>query len=182
MALDDQWNQAHKSFAFTMKFTAAAAVLAATFQASNAFVVQQYAASSSSVMRMSTTEEQAETKKTPTKKEGRLKFMKSDQFFRKGFKEVREDVENTMQEQFKSELVDDLKESNYVIERNGVKVYLAKVSVGCCMYVLFCAMLPGRVCTCCCHPPPPETRLRSFRPPPGLWILLGSRTKYCTCV
>ena len=61
------------------------------------------------------------------KKDERLRLMKSDQFFRKGFKEVREDVEDTMQEQFKSEIVDDLKESNYVMEREGVKVYLAKV-------------------------------------------------------
>ena len=84
-------------------------------------------------LEMSTTEES----KTPTKKEDRLRFMKTNQFYRKGFKEVREDVENTMQEQFKSELVDDLKESNYVIERNGVKVYLAKV---CCMLCYCCSV------------------------------------------
>ena len=74
---------------------------------------------------MSTLKEQ-ETK--PTKKEERLRMMKSDKFFRQGFKEVREQVEDTMGQQFKSEIVDDLKSSNYVMERDGVKVYLAKVS------------------------------------------------------
>lgn len=53
-------------------------------------------------------------------------MMKSDQFFRKGFKEVRGAVEETMGSQFKSEVVDNLKTSNYVMERDGVKVYLAK--------------------------------------------------------
>jgi len=53
-------------------------------------------------------------------------MMKSDQFYRKGFKEVRDDVEDVMQDQFKSELVDDLKSSNYVVERDGVRVHLAK--------------------------------------------------------
>jgi hypothetical protein len=56
-----------------------------------------------------------------------LAFMKSDQFHCHGFKEVREGVENSIQEQFWSNLVDDLKSSNYVIEKDGVKVYLAKV-------------------------------------------------------
>jgi 4-hydroxy-3-methylbut-2-enyl diphosphate reductase len=53
--------------------------------------------------------------------------MKSNQFYRKGFKEVREDVEQTMQNQFKSDVVDELKSNNYVIERDGVRVHLAKV-------------------------------------------------------
>ena len=55
--------------------------------------------------------------------------MKSDRFYRKGFKEVRDDVEEEMGEQFESEVVKDLKESNYMIERDGVKVYLAKVRI-----------------------------------------------------
>lgn len=70
----------------------------------------------------STTEES----KPRTKKEGRLGFFKSEQFHRKGFKEVREDVEDTIKNQYQSSLVDDLKSSNYVIEKDGVKVYLAK--------------------------------------------------------
>jgi 4-hydroxy-3-methylbut-2-enyl diphosphate reductase len=76
---------------------------------------------------MSTTEEQKETKKSSTKKEDRLRMMKSPQFYRKGFKEVRDQVEDTMQNQFKSTLVEDLKQNNYLLERDGVKVYLAKV-------------------------------------------------------
>ena len=55
--------------------------------------------------------------------------MKSKQFHRQGFKEVRQKVEGTMSEQFKSELVEQFKQSNYVIEKDGVKVYLAKVCV-----------------------------------------------------
>jgi 4-hydroxy-3-methylbut-2-enyl diphosphate reductase len=88
---------------------------------------QQKAAAASALY--STTEEQ-EARST-TKKEDRLKFMKSDQFHRRGFKEVRESVETTIVGQFQSPLVDDLKASNYVIDKDGVKVYLAKV----CFYV-----------------------------------------------
>ena len=54
-------------------------------------------------------------------------MMKSNQFYRQGFKDVRESVEGVMENQFKSSIVDDLKSSNYVMERDGVKVYLAKV-------------------------------------------------------
>jgi hypothetical protein len=56
--------------------------------------------------------------------------MKSEQFHRKGFKEVRDKVEATMGEQFESTLVKDLKSSNYVVERDGVRVHLAKVCIG----------------------------------------------------
>lgn len=61
------------------------------------------------------------------KKEERLSFMKSDQFHRRGFKEVRDQVESSIHEQYQSDLVNDLKTSNYVIERDGIKIYLAKV-------------------------------------------------------
>lgn len=113
-----------------MKLSTAAAVLGASVGSSGAFTIQSptnritVAASSKTAMYMSTTEEP----RKKTKKDDRLRFMKSDNFYRTGFKEVREDVENTMQQQFKSELVDDLKQNNYAIERDGVKVYLAKVS------------------------------------------------------
>lgn len=62
------------------------------------------------------------------KKEDRLAFMKSDQFHRRGFKEVRTQVEKDIEDQFQAKLVNDLKESNYMIENKeaGVKVYLAK--------------------------------------------------------
>jgi 4-hydroxy-3-methylbut-2-en-1-yl diphosphate reductase len=62
-----------------------------------------------------------------TKKDERLRFMKSDNFYRQGFKEVRGAVEDVMGKQFKSSTVDELKSSNYVMDRDGVKVYLAKV-------------------------------------------------------
>lgn len=77
----------------------------------------------------STTEETEvteEQERRRTKKDERLRMMKSDQFYRKGFKEVREDVESVMEQQFQSEVVDELKGNNYVIEREGVKVHLAK--------------------------------------------------------
>jgi 4-hydroxy-3-methylbut-2-enyl diphosphate reductase len=64
--------------------------------------------------------------KSTSKKDGRLSFMKSDKFHRKGFKEVRAGVEETINGQFQSSLVDEFKASNYVIEKEGVKVYLAK--------------------------------------------------------
>ena len=117
-----------------MKLSTAAAVLA-TLSSAHAFVVKPVVMRPSlakSSPRMSTTEEAAvptssSSNKSTTKKEDRLRFMKSNQFYRKGFKEVREDVEKTMQQQFKGQLIDDLKASNYMIERDGVKVYLAKV-------------------------------------------------------
>ena len=68
-----------------------------------------------------------EDEKRATKKDERLRMMKSEQFHRKGFKEVREGVESTMQQQFQSSIVKDLRESNYLMEKDGVKVYLAKV-------------------------------------------------------
>lgn len=62
--------------------------------------------------------------------------MKSEQFHRRGFKEVRDKVENTITDQYQSEVVDDLKASNYIIERDNVKVHLAKVSVVPYLFVL----------------------------------------------
>ena len=74
------------------------------------------------------------------KKEDRLTFMKSDQFHRRGFKEVRNQVESAIQEQYQSPLVNDMKASNYLIERDGVKVYLAKV----CLFWNMEYMIPLR--------------------------------------
>ncbi len=70
--------------------------------------------------------EVTEENKKVTKKEKRLKFMKTESFHRRGFKEVREGVEKSMEEQFKSQLVDELTSNDFVIEKDGVKVYLAK--------------------------------------------------------
>jgi 4-hydroxy-3-methylbut-2-enyl diphosphate reductase len=85
---------------------------------------------SSSSALFSTTEKLGMSKK----KEDRLNFMKSERFHRRGFKEVREKVESAVQEQYQSSLVADLKSSNYVINKDGVKVYLAKVrhKIHCC--------------------------------------------------
>jgi 4-hydroxy-3-methylbut-2-enyl diphosphate reductase len=103
-----------------MKFASAAILLIAAGTAS-AFAPNPSLSTrfSSSPLRMS--EKTSEEKKISK----RLRFMKSDQFFRNGFKEVRKDVEATMEGQFKSELVDTLKANEYVIERDGVKVHLA---------------------------------------------------------
>lgn len=115
-----------------MKF-ASSAVVSALFLVSGAAAfnpsvgpVRSHAAAASSAL-FSTAEDTAVEEKKPSKKDGRLRMMKSDQFYRRGFKEVREDVEDVMEDQFKSELVDELKTSNYVVERDGVKVHLAKV-------------------------------------------------------
>jgi len=64
-------------------------------------------------------------------------MMKSDRFYRKGFKEVREGVEQEMGEQFESDVVNDLKQHDYMIERDGVKVYLAKVRY---LRIKYCSM------------------------------------------
>lgn len=61
------------------------------------------------------------------KKEERLNFMRSDQFHRRGFKEVRKDVEDAMEEQYQSDLVQEMRSSNFVVQKDGVKVFLAKV-------------------------------------------------------
>ncbi len=57
-------------------------------------------------------------------------MMKSERFHRQGFKDVRGQVEASMKDQFKSPLVDEMRsdDKNYVLERDGVKVYLAKVN------------------------------------------------------
>ncbi|KAL7497932.1 hypothetical protein ACHAWT_009441 [Skeletonema menzelii] len=75
---------------------------------------------------LSMSTEVAEESKKASKKEQRLKFMKTDSFHRRGFKDVREGVEKSMEEQFKSKLVDELTSNDFVLERDGVKVFLAK--------------------------------------------------------
>lgn len=75
---------------------------------------------------LSMSTEVTEENKKVTKKEKRLEFMKTESFHRRGFKDVREGVEKSMEEQFKSQLVDELTSNDFVIEKDGVKVYLAK--------------------------------------------------------
>jgi 4-hydroxy-3-methylbut-2-enyl diphosphate reductase len=120
-----------------MRFSSAAvactAALAASVEAFRPAIVVQPRASSMAPLYQSTTTSTTTTEeqeaKAKTKKEERLRMMKKGTFHRKGFKEVRDDVEKTMEEQFKGKIVDDLKSNNYVMERDGVKVYLAKVRV-----------------------------------------------------
>ena len=112
-----------------MKFSTAALLVVLFSTSASAFVPhaaitrRSFVALRSSVAAAETTEERA-----PTKKDARLRFMQKDQFHRKGFKEVRENVEAVMKDQFMSGLVNEMKTSQYVIERDGVKVHLAKVS------------------------------------------------------
>jgi len=72
--------------------------------------------------------------------------MKKPTFHRRGFKEVREDVEKEMQDEYQSELVDDLKKSNFIMERDGVKVYLAKVRTV-CRKTVFTFLCGGKILT-----------------------------------
>lgn len=119
-----------------MKFTSSSVLAAATLLSTSSdafapstsrYVVQRsphpLAVSATDEISSADTEEEL---LKPTKKSKRLEFMKTPTFHRKGFKEVRENVEKNMGEQFKSELVDELKSNNYVIEKDGVRVHLAK--------------------------------------------------------
>mmetsp|Transcript_8935 Transcript_8935/g.13028 ORF Transcript_8935/g.13028 Transcript_8935/m.13028 type:complete len:458 (-) Transcript_8935:179-1552(-) len=107
-----------------MKFSTPSLIALAAVSVANGFVINnQKTFGVVSPLSMST--EVVEDRK-PSKKEKRLQFMKDDRFYRKGFKDVRDDVENEMQERFKSDIVDELKGSQYVIEKDGVKVHLAK--------------------------------------------------------
>lgn len=112
-----------------MKFpTASVVAVLCISTGSHAFtpsITQQRTKALTTRVSMSSTEAPPSEKK-PTKKEKRLEYMKTDQFHRRGFKEVRENVENLMGQQFKSPLVDELKSNNFVIEKDGVTVHLAK--------------------------------------------------------
>ena len=103
-----------------MKFTSSALVLFAA--SASAFVHRTQRRTFVSLKSTATEEERARSKK-----DERLRFMKNEQFHRKGFKEVRENVEEIMKGQFNSGLVNDMKTSQFVMEREGVKVHLAKV-------------------------------------------------------
>jgi hypothetical protein len=111
------------------KTTASDAFVVPVLKSSRAVPVSTSSSSSSSWIVLKSTVEDEQVSSSPTKKAERLRFMKSDQFHRQGFKEVRNKVETTMGEQFESTLVKDLKASNYVVERDGVRVHLAKVCV-----------------------------------------------------
>jgi 4-hydroxy-3-methylbut-2-enyl diphosphate reductase len=115
-----------------MKFTSAALLLSAVTTASafapnananaNANLSTRYTSSS---LQMSETTETEEAEIKISKKKQRLEFMRNEKFYRNGFKEQRKDVEATMEGQFKSQVVDELKANKFVMERDGVKVHLA---------------------------------------------------------
>ena len=64
--------------------------------------------------------------KSQSKKNDRLEFMKNPQYHRRGFTDVRPKIEEKMEDDYTSELVEDLKSNNYLVEKDGVKMYLAK--------------------------------------------------------
>lgn len=107
-----------------MKFTTSALFAAFSVSGVTAFVPQQQNAFLGRPLASTAAPE--ENTKTPRKKEERLRIMKSDKFHRRGFKEVRSEVEDAMDKDFKSSLVQEMRESSYLIEKDGVKVYLAK--------------------------------------------------------
>jgi len=172
-----------------MKFSTCAvfAFLASSAQAFTA--PQPMRATTTALHQSSATESETSSEADATrqmrKKDDRLRMMKSEQFHRKGFKEVREKVEDVMNNQFKSDLVEQFKENNYVIERDGVKVYLAKVCsivyIYCVVYVVsvYVMWMYGReelVVLDCAHCFGPYHSLLICL---GLWLLLGCRTFHC---
>jgi 4-hydroxy-3-methylbut-2-enyl diphosphate reductase len=121
-----------------MRFSSAtvAAFLGLLTSSASAFTVRgpqssSYVMTRTTRLYSSTVDEEAAavetTSKRKSKKDDRLRMMKSPNFYRQGFKEVRTDVEKTMGEQFQGDIVESLKSNNFVMERDGVKVYLAKV-------------------------------------------------------
>ncbi len=65
------------------------------------------------------------------KRQERRRIISSENFNRRGFKEAEEEVQGMMAEEFTSDLVKQLRENNYVLERNNVVIKLAK-SYGFC--------------------------------------------------
>eukprot|EP00578_Thalassiosira_sp_NH16_P015078 CAMPEP_0181111694 /NCGR_PEP_ID=MMETSP1071-20121207/19409_1 /TAXON_ID=35127 /ORGANISM="Thalassiosira sp., Strain NH16" /LENGTH=461 /DNA_ID=CAMNT_0023195599 /DNA_START=30 /DNA_END=1415 /DNA_ORIENTATION=- len=111
-----------------MKFSTASvvAVAALVTTGSHAFTLSHHTQRVARPLFMSTAEAPTEEVKPPSKKAQRLQYMKTPNFHRRGFKDVRENVEKSMGEQFESALVDELKTNDFVIEKDGVKVHLAK--------------------------------------------------------
>mmetsp|Transcript_31957 Transcript_31957/g.67195 ORF Transcript_31957/g.67195 Transcript_31957/m.67195 type:complete len:463 (+) Transcript_31957:144-1532(+) len=112
-----------------MQFTTASvlAVAALVSTGSHAFTPTHHTQRITAPLSMSTTEASVdEAPKRVTKKAKRLEYMKTDTFHRKGFKEVRANVEKNMEDQFQSTLVDELKSNNFLIKKDGVTVHLAK--------------------------------------------------------
>lgn len=109
-----------------MRITAAAVLCLTSTVGAFQSIQRPTARNTLAPLRSTQTEDAA---KELTKREERLRMMKSDQYYRKGFKEVRGMVEETMESQFQSDIVKDLKSSNYVMEKDGFKIHLAKVRI-----------------------------------------------------
>ncbi len=109
-----------------MKFSTSSVVAIAALAGSAAAFAPSAPSLNRITASLSMSTEVAEENKKVTKKEKRREFMNSEAFHRRGFKDVRDGVEKSMEEQFKSQLVDELRSNDFVIERNGVKVHLAK--------------------------------------------------------
>lgn len=131
----------HKSFyktfethTHTMKFSASALALASSMLVSSVTAFSVHPTFGRLPLRLheqvaeesTTVSSEVETPTKKSKKVKRAELMRSPQFYRNGFKEVRKEVEDTMQKQFKSSLVDTLKSNMYTIEKDGVRVHLAK--------------------------------------------------------
>jgi len=102
-------------------------MLASSGIAVDAFVVPNSSNNNNHAMTALFSSEATEAPKGMSpKKEARLAFMKNQQFHRRGFKEVRDKVEQDVQTQYNSDLVQELRDNKFVIDRDGVKVYLAK--------------------------------------------------------
>ena len=97
-------------------------LLLTTMTITNAFTTPKLLSMSSS----SKAPTEAKLANVITKKLQRRDIMKSPQFYRSGFKEQRSNVEELMQSQFKSSLVDELRANSNMIVRNHVTVYLAQ--------------------------------------------------------
>jgi len=97
-------------------------LLLTTMTMTNAFTTPKLLSMSSS----SKAPTEAKLANVITKKLQRRDIMKSPQFYRSGFKEQRSNVEELMQSQFKSSLVDELRANSNMIVRDHVTVYLAQ--------------------------------------------------------
>jgi len=97
-------------------------LLLTTMTMTNAFTTPKLLSMSSS----SKAPTEAKLASVITKKLQRRDIMKSPQFYRSGFKEQRSNVEELMQSQFKSSLVDELRANSNMIVRDHVTVYLAQ--------------------------------------------------------
>lgn len=112
---------------FTMRFAAACAALVALTISSDAFQLNQSMPKLERQMIWMLQATVTDGRRQPSKRDERLGMMRSKQFHRNGFKEVRRKVEEDMKHQYRGSAVQELRDSDNTMERNGVRVFLAKV-------------------------------------------------------